>query len=901
VATILTAGTTSSKGLTWTRQTRAIFDVDETPVLVESQWGGTRMGPQVAPPVARQMSSESNWHVGLKFWASGCYTLLPLQTDLSRVQEKPLPASALFMPASVSGTAAALKIDTDSRVTTKPLYKRPSGTGLGTGSAGLNPDGSDLLYGRDIPAGGSWTSDLTVADSYVDELTTLLNTFTALSEPLDTILSSQTAQPADQGFALRFFVPGFGAGQHPDYIGIFYFGGYALILRGNGNANLYERAKHGDTRAWEVRETFRWSKPSSVCGFLHALVIWPHIGPQGQRYIAFWSNSLEGGTHADTGSGGVGSTATRAGSLSSSEYLYRWDAQRTASDPIYTSGTVTESAKIYLKERRDIRIRWQVSRIAWETAGTLLDMPWQADAAFTSRAVTLATTKREVSGHTITSSIADGYTGATGSSIASPTVTYAFVGDGTNTPILWGYSISRAPVRTTNGTGIQFSVPVTAVQVGLGESDPRAETAAVTVQDPSDSYQRLRNRGELPFRLQTKFTPVGGSETTVVLFRGYALRPQRTRIGSDGSGKEGRGTTADGRTGVGATKVFPSPEWSRYEVQAAGMWRQLTQTTTRTALSWQVFAHDTAAGTDADGNVKPWKVTDAIKSLLKAAGVPDAGMNIPDLSIRLNPGAGTETSDLILEPSTNIASQVQRLCRAYLNRVLAFDANAGSAGADGVPLGQWILIAPPADGTVTPITAFTTAPQAVGKMFTLNAYATGTVPVISAGSEGRPEEYIEPPEHNHVWGLCLAGMGGSSAIRIDNHIYNYQSYAVPGSTVTLDPDSPHYIGTERLLVVGDPTLWGGSGSSAKTQHLVDYLLLRLFVATCLPRRVLTFTAPLHFVVDADSGNYRPLRYYDPVTYNGDPYYVRSVQIDYTADTHQLAHYTLETVVPYATP
>ncbi len=782
------SGATSTKGLTWTRQTRAVFDVDSSPVLVESRWGGVRMGAQIAPPVARQLSSESHWHTGLKFWTSGCYTLTPLQTDLSRVQEKPLPADALFMPSSVAGTPAALKLDTDSRVATKPLYRRPSGTGLGGSSASLNPDGSDLFYGRDIPAGSSWTSDLASGPAWLDELTTILSGISTLSEQMDTIIASQVAQDADQGFALRFYVPGFGAGQHIDHIGIFYFGGYALVLSGNGNAKLYERANRSGVRAWEIRETFRWSSPSRVGGYSHVLIIWPHLGPQGQRYIAFWSNSLEGATPADTGSSAIGASLTRNGSLTSSEYLYRWDAQRTTSDPIFGSGTVTESEKIYLKERRDLRVRWQISRIVWETSGILIDFPWLAESAFTARTVNLNTIKREVSGHTISSAITDGYTGATGTGIAAPTVTYTFTGTGANTAILWGYAISREPVRSTNGTGIQFTAPVTSVQVSLGDSDPRAEACAITVNDPTDAYARLRNRGELPFRLQTAYTPSGGSATTVVLFRGFALRPSRRKLGKPST--TGRGTAADGYTGAGITRTFPDPDWSEYQVQAAGMWRMLTETTSRTALSYENFAYDPAA-TDADGNQRAWKVTDAIVTLLKTAGVPDAAINIPDLSIRLTPGAGTEVSDLILDPSTNIAAQITRLCRAYLNRYLVFDANAGTAGGDGVATGQWTLVAPPASGAVTALTAFTTSRPSAGKLFSLHAYAAGTVPVLAGDGIDPPDEFIEPPENNHVWGLCLAGMGGSSASRIENHIYNYASYAVPGSTVTLDPDSPH--------------------------------------------------------------------------------------------------------------
>ena len=141
----------------------------------------------------------------------------------------------------------------------------------------------------------------------------------------------------------------------------------------------------------------------------------------------------------------------------------------------------------------------------------------------------------------------------------------------------------------------------------------------------------------------------------------------------------------------------------------------------------------------------------------------------------------------------------------------------------------------------------------------------------------------------------------TGGFRVDNHLYNYLSYKVPGSTINPNPDSPHYLGRERLIIMADPALWAGSqvGGWQATQAAVNFVLARLFAYTCLARQRVMFTAPLIFTTDTATGRKRALRFYDVVTLDGQAgWYVRSCSPHYQHDRQQTADYTLERIEPY---
>jgi hypothetical protein len=136
---------------------------------------------------------------------------------------------------------------------------------------------------------------------------------------------------------------------------------------------------------------------------------------------------------------------------------------------------------------------------------------------------------------------------------------------------------------------------------------------------------------------------------------------------------------------------------------------------------------------------------------------------------------------------------------------------------------------------------------------------------------------------------------------LDNHLYNYLSYKVPGSSVDPDPDSPHYLGYERALVLADPAMWAGShiGGWDATQKTIDFVLMRLFAYTCLARERMQFVAPLLFVTDPATARRRPLRFYDVVTVGGDTgWYVRICTPSFNSDRVMTASYELERLVEY---
>jgi hypothetical protein len=160
-----------------------------------------------------------------------------------------------------------------------------------------------------------------------------------------------------------------------------------------------------------------------------------------------------------------------------------------------------------------------------------------------------------------------------------------------------------------------------------------------------------------------------------------------------------------------------------------------------------------------------------------------------------------------------------------------------------------------------------------------------------------------PPEKNLIYVICPVAFSDSKTqVRIENYAINPKSFDVPGFPPMADPEDPDYVGRCLPVYVIDPSLAGiasaGGDAYAATQRAVDFLTRRLYEFLCHAQRLITFQAPLAFIPDAGiGGNYRPLRFLDPITINGQPYLIRSVNTNYSSGKHQLAMY--EAVQPIA--
>ncbi len=841
----------NSSAMTPSRATRMEFDGDFYD-LSQTLWGGWRFYDQIAPLAAAEKSADSAYVSNIHFWASGAWTLRPLQMELGRF------------------------IETDPGVTAV-IGASDSTTIPGRWDPGTEYGLLDKFF-RKTSAAATAPPSLSPT-TMISTLPTALGTMTVAMDP---ILKTNSTLSINKGVCIRFAVNGINRGGY-DWIGAVVFGQYALAFRGDGNAEIWEYGTPalGGSTAWKKHSSFRFSKANQVTGNYHQIICYPHVGPTGEKFIAFASANLDAPQQASAGLASTPGTRSTSGGVVSSEHLFRWDEIRAPiQDQSGGGGNVTTSAKLWILERRNVRAQWQVSTLVYAAAGSLLSDFWGTDPIDT-RAVTLQSISRLPASTTITTTLYDGTGGAV--STATPGsafyVGFDMTGPKTTTPVLWAYKTQRDPVSTLRSP-TAFSLSGTGFRIQSGVSDPRTEIASVRCEDKFNAYPRLRTRAELPMRVIVTDSS-SGTPTDIVLFQGTAISPLRTKLGKAGK-----------RAGLGewgSALTHPSAQWSQYQITAAGMWHRLQLVTLRTALSYQDFAYDAAA---SSSQIVGWKITDAIKRLLTAAGFPAAMQNIPDLAMRFRSGIGTQDSDRILEPSTSIAEMIVRLCRNYLGRFLVFDTNQGTYG-------KWTLVGAPT--STTALAAFVGGPTWSEGAPLLPGACLASYPAGTAPTFGRRESYLIAPENNHLVALTVVDGWGTGGVRVDNHLYNYKSYKVPSSTVDPDPDSPHYLGYEKTVILADPALWAGAaiGGWAETQKAVDFILFRLFAFTCMARERTRFVAPLLFITDPSTSRKRPLRFYDVVTLDGAAgWYVRSCTPRFDHDRQMTADYELERLVPY---
>lgn len=284
---------------------------------------------------------------------------------------------------------------------------------------------------------------------------------------------------------------------------------------------------------------------------------------------------------------------------------------------------------------------------------------------------------------------------------------------------------------------------------------------------------------------------------------------------------------------------------------------------------------------DDNGVPLTFKVTDAIKDLLFAAGFPSSEVSIPDLPFRLWPGQTDKNDPFKVNSGSHFADLIVQLARDYLGMVLWWEDNAGTTG-------QWMLLGAPAptDPVVCHfVTAQTTAnmpPQLV------QGYAANTYPVFGDGSRT-----ILSPNNNLVQiKVPVPFLNAKDRIGVEPKGYfNPKSYNVPGFTVRADPEDPNYIGRMRNLYFADAGVI--MPTPEETEAAVMFKLARLGQIVMAGQQIEHFPAPLIFIKDAVTNKYRLLRIYDKVSYNGDSdYYIRNCNPEYKDGRVQLANYEI---------
>lgn len=840
------------------RSTRAYFDVDET-VLSDDAWSVKREGPQVSKLAAANVADDFN-RQNVRFWpSSGAWTLTPIQEDIGKLHEYNdvlsliIPDTGFRLINTLSNTAIIASV---------AAYRQASDLPGQAFSAAINASAGDKFLVKSAAAGNTWAADLSSA--------TTKPPATTIDIPIDRCGESTATFPADQGFCLRWTAPGTGQ-SYNTYLWSFYFGQYALTMRGNGQAILWENC-HDASGAlqWRKRATFQYARPSNVGDASQSICLWPHTTSKGERYIAFFGNLL------DIGKFTAEEARTGNDAISGTEFLYRVSRISRGTDRDESPDSVTRADFCRFDIRRDIRLKLQISKLGFATSGTLIDLPEALPPQTGGSAVYVGPRTTKPAGTDITTVLKDA------SSLAAfnpatdtqPYVTFTFTGDGSTTPILWGYAMLRLPVIQNISPG-QFTGGMLTSFSGTGpEADPSHETAELHISDPGNALPRLRNRGLLTAKVVVTESIPGSPVKTTVIIRGSAYRPKSKRRGQTGR--------KDGAGGLGGATVYPDPQGCDYTVPLLGMWSRLYERVQEPKAMVKYAADD--GNPPLGHNVpvvgyrpSPWKVTDAITDLLLTCGFPSSQVNIPDLPFRLWTGHTSQVAEYQIEPATNLAEIIVRMCRNYLGAYLYYDPNAGT-------IGQWRLLFPPrpVSSAYTPIWNFTTVAPA-GKVPHLpQSYAASTSFCI----EG--ERYPVPPDFNIVRVMTPWG-GRGHETRIENTMYNPKSFKVPGYTNTPDPNHPDYIGRPRPLLIIDPSL--ASPDAQETQQAVDWTCRRLYDFLCHGQTIQPFNAPLPLFADPDNtGKYRFPRLQDPVTFNGQTYILRNVNMAWQDDKRQMADY-----------
>jgi hypothetical protein len=896
------------------RATRLHLDLPST-VAVDGAWGGCRYGDQVATIAAAALGKDSGSTENMRYWPGArAWTLTPLQEWATRYQEA-LPAGVtsddfLLSPGLLDSAPLVDHLGaTVGLAAVQAIWNVPFGVGMNV-TPGVLEVGDPLTY-KQITAGQSWegliTSSVPVAGPQDGTTLPLPNV------PLDCLLYTNINEREDQGYYLRWVVPGTPL-HYPDWVMNFFFGQYALAVTGDGMCHLceycrpYTGSAGGGSYRWQLRRSMRYCRPSLVCNTTHTMTIFPVRGRFGQKYIEFYGNNMESSV-----------LALGARAASALEETYEAEPIIRGFDTDEAPGYVTKAAPARIDVRRDLRVGWQLSRLVFSpTAGKIIDAPWTTPQFTTPRPVRIRADFRlpdllqpGMPGvGTVATILSDTRTGAIldpTSAIASQSLTLEIdliANTVHDSPVFYGYDLRRDPY-TMNITPGELATSVRTYAGQVMADDPSLDRADIQLYDPTDALQKLRQRGQLDAKVTTTaLVPDGEGGTRaaqITLFRGMITRPRRTRLG--------KATQPE--------RFFPSTEWSLYNLPLEGMAARLRELN-NFRLDFRIFGADEDAAVDPYAHVlPPWKVTDVIRYLLCVSGIDPLFIDIDDNPLRLWVGGGLDDqqSDLWYDPNVDVLDRILALARNYLGARLVYDLSAGVLAPlgrtdAGSPEGAWRLLYPAAPDA-PPVLNFAAdrtdgTPVAVaGPHAYLSPAAFPPDPDNGAPTTfftGPADSYVVPPEANHVYVFTVAeGITGTKPFRIDRHRYNFKSYAVPRSGLVPDPTSPHYIGREKLLLVPAPELWIDAGREDdfyRAKSAVNLVAERLLNYACRARLIQPVHAPLAVLQDGDTGRWRIPRYGDPVTFRGEAgWFIRSVSPDYEYDVCQMAHYELERLEP----
>lgn len=798
----------------------------------------------------------------------------------------------------------------DANVASRNHYR--AATDLAGITLGSNQQSSGLTkYQREVGAGGTFASELSADKTAyppptVREIQPLKRIAVGSDDlvPTDTIIYGVEAKNV-RGYSAftRVYFSSL-AGYDPIKDGSkVATGQYAVTLFAHGLAILHEILVNPSTnaRTWTERFSFNW------LGTQHG----EHIN----RTLVIFSDAVADGHGGYVGSKIMFQTLANEGDYWITENVSHAtdpnDRGRTSTYIVPNAGKwACQPDKFRLDERADCRSVWSVSRALYFQNGNLVcndvELPFVASDAtpfYVQWYGNLPT------GATITVRLFDAETGneltAAGSSGSS--VNYGWKGfdltsGRTSDPA--GKNLTRRKYRPI----IQYTLPnsskpivirgvkyyrdatwrqidgsptviptVQGVSITGQDSDPTHETCSFKFADMQGAVSQLDVRAGMAMRVDVNYDTSDPTKITNV-FSGYVQK-----------------AIADVKGGTPALGL-PVNGWKSYDVTCTGEWQRLMEA--KTTQTWDFSIDNQTISTTG----KPWKVSDAIRTLIADAGYEDENIDVPDIPIRLFP-AGNPLETIRIEYMSAIYPVVNHLAMLYLGSWITWDGNATSSSGTPHKMGCWRLLTPArpdSSGHYNILASFKTTPSlaatsGIRPRFRVDyqAMESGTFnettihyPTVWVKKRSLTK-YVVPPEGNAVLvtGVGLSLAPGIAPLQpLTTTIFNPYAIKFDGAPTTdangramPDTTCPDYTnGRPVWIVVNDGALW--------SQQAVDFWARRIYDIACHGQKRIRFTAPLIFVTDSqDTKQKHPriLRFGDQVLFNGQQFIVANVNPSWT--------------------
>ena len=929
--------------LTPNRTSRIRFDVAETVVLADGYTAARFRGEIAAGAGVKAFTPQELVNDGARFaflWPCGVWTCAPLPflaEELEAVPSADSPSSGMTVGV-IGAPQVGPEAGTSPLPTTDPaagdgIYSGPSTTltpvpDIASSVPANAPPLSDWRSRKNIDLSGvlsPGTYPLALSGVLAPPVVSIPSApILAPPAPLpavnvadrDTVVRTTLNLPADTGVLIRFAfggIPGF----TPPVICGARFGQYYLEFGGSGIAHLWEycRATPEGSPRYIHRYAFPYCHGDPVQEN-HQIMVYPVLGPKGEKYLNFIGKAL-------TRSTSIPASINASDASAPTERVYTASWLTRGLDVDESPGHVTYAGPAWLDVNRQLfNLEWQFGRLIFAKGALLPDAPHSSEPLPTSRMwgmyvvpamETQFSTNGPVTGAPwVSAALKNVNTGATDYGGLLPNGRFEteaatawlvqpnFVLTGYDSPSnhsaycrrpagLWGYILGRAPIFNTIEPG-EFEMDHAGFNLTGDNGDPRSAGGSGSLWRTSASparAERLVKRGTLSAVVETDLlTPGTGAPITVRLFRGDAVR-------NDYDLKPGFPNGSLRGNAMDDFLAYPGIDWGSHDIKLVPLFARLSEHTTRTVWSLRRYAYDPNAPlTVLPGGgapiPTPWKATDVIKDLLGLAGFPPEMIAIPDLPIRLFYGLGVDASIMTVDPNTNLAERCVALARNFLGRFLVFDAAAGDYG-------QWTLIAIPPPGTaaLANIVEGPASATYVPAPHLPSHYPANTLLVVDQRTG-----YTNKPGQNHLWIFTAPDATKTGGVRMERHFYNWDSYQVPGCAVVPDPESEQYIGREIKAVCPMPELFQGDSDPSLTYSALMQVGFRIFQNACRAQAVKRVTVPFWPIQDPVLGHWRPLRYGDPVTYNGDPdWFVKSPGISLPGDRNQRQQLEIAKLIP----